>query len=166
MNKKSKGSVFLNVVLIIALVICVIIINGKNKKIEKLEEEAKSDLYSYFDDLNIDTDDEEETTKKKEESTTKKKKEETTKKSSGVDPDLKEVLDGYEKFVNEYVDFMKEYTDNPSLDAVAKYGKMMSDYAKHMDEIDDIDEDDLSDEDYAYYIEVTARVSKKLAEIQ
>ena len=174
MNKKSKGSVFLNVVLIIALVICVIVINGKNKKIEKLEEEAKSDLYSYFDDMDIDTDDEEETTKKKEESTTKKKeesttkkkKEKTTKKSSGVDPDLKEVLDGYEKFVNEYVDFMKEYTDNPSLDAVAKYGKMMSDYAKYMDEIDDIDEDELSDDDYAYYIDVTARVSKKLLEVQ
>lgn len=178
MNKKSKGSVLLNVVLIVALVICVLIISGKNKKIESLTDEVHSYMYSSNDDFDFDDDDddeEEETTKKKEESTTKKqkeesttkkKKEETTKKSSGVDPDLKKVLDGYEKFVNEYVDFMKEYTDNPSLEAVAKYGKMMSDYAKHMDEIDDIDEDELSDEDYAYYIDVTARVSKKLLEVQ
>ena len=48
---------------------------------------------------------------------------------------------------------MKDYTD-----FVSKY----ADWGK---KIDDIDEDSLSKADYDYYIDVTARVTKKLAEV-
>ena len=42
---------------------------------------------------------------------------------------------------------------------------MMADYAKFTEKIDAIDEDELSDADYAYYIKVTGRVTEKLAEL-
>ena len=114
-----------------------------------------------------DEDDEEETTKpSKTETTTEKQTEEaTTKKqsSSSVSSDFKKTMDEYEKFMDKYIDFMNKYKENPSdLGLLADYAKMMSDYADYCDEIDNIDEDELSDADLAYMLEVTNRVNQKL----
>ena len=40
----------------------------------------------------------------------------------------------------------------------------MTKYSEFAEKIDAIDEDSLSDSDYDYYIEVTTRVTKKLAD--
>ncbi|MDO4976729.1 MAG: hypothetical protein Q4E53_05640 [Eubacteriales bacterium] len=41
----------------------------------------------------------------------------------------------------------------------------MTKYADAMEKMDEVDEDGLSTADYAYYIEVMARVQKKLLEV-
>lgn len=81
----------------------------------------------------------------------------------GVNPELKEMLDSYEAFMDGYVEFMQEYedTDNP-LGMMADYAQLMADYASFAEKIDEIDEDALSAEDYAYYVEVMSRVSQKM----
>lgn len=68
--------------------------------------------------------------------------------------------------MNDYVDFMKKYTssDNPA-GLMKDYTEIVSKYADWGKKIDDIDEDSLSKADYDYYIDVTARVTKKLAEV-
>ena len=85
--------------------------------------------------------------------------------SGEVSPDLKEMLDSYEAFVDEYVEFMQKYQDSDDTTSMlSDYMKYMQSYAEFVQEVDDVDTDNLSAADYAYYIEVTSRISQKLIE--
>lgn len=81
--------------------------------------------------------------------------------------DFYELMDSYEAFFNEYVEYMKNLDeDNLSdLSALADYTSMMARYAETMEKLDDIDEDELTEEELAYYIDVMARIEKKLLEL-
>ena len=70
-------------------------------------------------------------------------------------------MDSYEDFMNEYCDFMATY-DQSSVTALVKYTSLMSKYADFAEKIDGYDESNLTTEDYKYYIDVLARVEKKL----
>lgn len=86
--------------------------------------------------------------------------------SGGVTPEFKAAMDSYEAFFDEYCDFLKAMDDDPSnFTFLMEYAEMMLRYADTMDKLDAIDEDELSDADLAYYIEVMARINKKLIEI-
>lgn len=84
--------------------------------------------------------------------------------ASGVDPDFKEYMDSYEKFMNEYCDFMESYN---SADAtqLLKYTQLVAEYAEYTSKVDSYNEDNLSTEDYQYFVDVTARVDKRLLEV-
>ena len=72
-------------------------------------------------------------------------------------------MDSYEAFIDEYVAFMKKYSDNPSdVSLLADYTKYMSKYADMVEKFDKWESEDLNDAGLAYYIDVQARVSKKL----
>ena len=90
--------------------------------------------------------------------------------ASGVSPDFKETMDSYEEFFNEYIDFMKKYTDEGSsanaFSMLADYSEFMTKYADMMTKMSEIDTSNLSPADSAYYLEVTARIYQKLAELQ
>lgn len=78
---------------------------------------------------------------------------------------VREALDAYESFMNEYCDFMEDYKAQGSpVSMMGKYGETMTNYADMMKKFDAIDEGSLSPEDDAYYIDVQARVSKRLLE--
>ena len=47
----------------------------------------------------------------------------------------------------------------------ADYGKYMNSYLSMMEKFEAIDKDELSTADAAYYVEVSGRILKKLAEI-
>ena len=85
---------------------------------------------------------------------------------NGMRKDFKEAMDSYEAFMNEYVEFMKKYESNPN-DAklLADYAKYMSKYADMCDKFDKWESQDLNTTEQAYYIDVQARVSKKLLEV-
>lgn len=74
-----------------------------------------------------------------------------------VHESLKEAMDQYEKLFDQYIELLEE--NNMSMVA---YANALTKYAEAMEAIEDIDEDELTDGDYAYYIEVTMRVSQKL----
>ena len=81
--------------------------------------------------------------------------------TGGVTPEFKEYMDSYESFMNDYCDFMQSYdATNPTM--LAKYTSLISDYADFATKIDSYNEDNLSAEDYKYYVDVMARVEKKL----
>ena len=68
--------------------------------------------------------------------------------------------------MNSYVDFMKKYNNSSNPVSLMKdYTEYMSKYADMVDKIDNIDKDSLSKADLDYYIDVTSRVTKKLAEV-
>ena len=75
---------------------------------------------------------------------------------NGMRKDFKEAMDSYEAFMNEYVAFMKKYNANPNDPTLmADYARYMSKYADACESAENIT---------SSYIDVQARVSKKLLE--
>ena len=81
----------------------------------------------------------------------------------GVTPEVKEYLDAYETFMNKYCDFMENY-DATDLSALMEYMELLKDYEDFAKKIDAMDESAMTDEDYKYYIDVNARIQKRLIE--
>lgn len=129
-------------------------------------------------DLNAPSDDSEDknssdskkSSSKKAKKTTSKSKSKSSSKSSEsgkVSSKFKATMDSYEEFFDEYISFMKKYNDNPSdLSLLNEYSDYMSKYSDYMDKLNDIDEDELSAADAAYYLKVQARITKKLSEVE
>ena len=83
-----------------------------------------------------------------------------------VTPSFKEAMDSYEKFFNEYVEFMKKYEENPSdLTLISEYADFMKKYSDTMSKLNSINQSELSVADLNYYTEVMARITKKLEEV-
>lgn len=108
--------------------------------------------------------------------TSAEKPEETTKPAitekseglvNGMRPEFKSAMDSYENFINEYVDFMKKYMADPSdISLLMDYADYMSEYSDFVEDFEEWeDDDDMNTAETAYYIDVQARVSKKLLEI-
>lgn len=83
-----------------------------------------------------------------------------------VSPDFKAAMDSYEAFITEYVDFMNQYlaSDDP-LSLLDEYTAYMQQYTETMQKISEIDSDELSAADYAYYVGVQTRITAKLLEV-
>ncbi len=80
---------------------------------------------------------------------------------NGVTIEFKEFMDSYEEFMNGYCDFMESY-DASNASMLLKYASLMEDYADFAQKTDAYNEDNLSPEDYKYYVDVMARVQKRL----
>lgn len=87
--------------------------------------------------------------------------------NSNVSSDFKTIMDTYEAFFDEYISFMKEYksTTNVTPKMINDYADFLTKYSDYMDKLNDIDTDELTASDYAYYTEVMARITKKLSEV-
>lgn len=86
--------------------------------------------------------------------------------NSAIDPEFKAAMDSYEAFMDEYVAFMKKYMANPSdLSLLADYADYMSKYAAFVEDFEKWDDEEMNAAETAYYIDVQARVNKKLLEV-
>lgn len=86
--------------------------------------------------------------------------------NSAIDPDFKAAMDSYEKFMDEYVAFMKKYSANPTdMGLLADYADYMSKYADFVEDFEKWEDEEMNAAETAYYIDVQARVSKKLLEV-
>ena len=87
--------------------------------------------------------------------------------SSTVSPDFKAAMDEYEAFFDSYVDYMNRCSENPSdIELLTGLSDMLTREAQMLRDFDAIEDEDLSDADMAYYLEVQARVLGKLATVQ
>lgn len=86
--------------------------------------------------------------------------------SAELDPDFKKTMEKYEEFFDEYVEFMKKYNENPA-DAtlLLKYADMMTQYTEAMKALEEWDTSNMTQEELAYYTEVMARITQKLASV-
>ena len=80
-----------------------------------------------------------------------------------IRPDIKEAIDSYEAFMDEYIAFMKKYRNSDDPFA------MLGDYLKYLEKLNEVNEKfdaiqdkELTDAEALYYSEVSLRVSKKL----
>ncbi len=98
--------------------------------------------------------------------TTEKEPEKDNTDNGGLDPDFKAAMDSYEKFMDEYVVFMKKYCENPNdLSLLADYLKYTNDYTDFVEDFVKWGDEELNTAETAYYIDVQARVNKKLLEV-
>lgn len=83
--------------------------------------------------------------------------------SSDIRPEVKEAIDSYEAFYDEYIAFMKKYQSADSSDLLGMmtdYLKMIEKESEMADKMDAL-ENDMNDAEFAYYIEVYSRVMQK-----
>ena len=84
----------------------------------------------------------------------------------GMHRDFKEAMDSYESFMMEYCDFMEKYNDDPAnVSFLADYAEYMLKYAEFAEKFDKWESEDLNDTELAYYLQVQARVTARLAEV-
>lgn len=80
--------------------------------------------------------------------------------------DFRVVVDSYEDFMNEYVDFMVAYNNSGDTSSMlSEYADMMARYADMTERVNEVDEDELSADDLAYYTAALGRVGARLVEI-
>lgn len=105
-------------------------------------------------------------TKTSEPDRTKEGSDKETSNSGGLDPDFKAAMDSYENFMDEYVVFMKKYKANPSdLSLLKDYADYMSKYTDFVEDFENWEDEEMNAAETSYYIDVQARVSKKLLEV-
>lgn len=89
-----------------------------------------------------------------------------TETSEGIRPEFKEILDGYEAFMNEYCEFMKKYTTSDDVLSMAMdYAQMMQKEIEWIDKIEDLEDTEMNEAEAKYYTEVILRVEQKLLEV-
>lgn len=88
-------------------------------------------------------------------------KEETS--SDSIRPEVKEAIDAYESFIDEYCEFMKKYSESGGTDfsILTDYFTFVSKLEEYSNKMDAM-EDDLTDAEYWYYIEVLNRCNEKM----
>lgn len=88
--------------------------------------------------------------------------------ANGIRTEFKQAMDSYEEFMDEYVAFMKKYADSNGTDLslLADYADYMSKYAELVENFEKWDDEEMSDEELAYYLQVQSRVYQKLSEIE
>ena len=110
-----------------------------------------------------------ETSIKPTENTENTKTTNTTKTSNNevINKNFKDAMDSYEEFMNEYVAFMKKYSNSNGTDMslILDYSKYMTKYATMCKEFEKWENEDLNAAETTYYIDVQARVTKKLLEV-
>jgi len=110
---------------------------------------------------------EKEESKPAEESESQPEEKEETVSDNTIRPEIKEAIDAYESFIDEYCDFMVKYSESNGTDLVivADYVKFMGkleEYERKMDAL----EEDLTDAEYWYYYEVIMRCNDKILKTQ
>lgn len=96
------------------------------------------------------------------------KKEKISKKSAnGLSPEFKKAMDSYEKFMNEYCNFMKRYakSDGTDLELLNDYADYMSKYNDVLKDFEAWDNEELTTEEASYYLDVQTRINKKLLKV-
>lgn len=83
-----------------------------------------------------------------------------------ISPEFKKTMDDYEAWFDHYCEVMKKYKENPSdLELISEMTELLSEETEMLDQMDKMDQSEMSNAELAYYLEVTARIQRKLAEV-
>ena len=83
---------------------------------------------------------------------------------SDIRPEIKETIDSYEEFFNEYVDFMENY-DASNISALSEYLSFLEKYTEYMQKMDDMEDADLTDAEAIYFAQASLRIEQRLLEV-
>ena len=86
--------------------------------------------------------------------------------SSLISPEFKKTMDDYEAWFDHYCEVMKKYQENPSdMEILTEMTSLLSEEVEMLDQLENMDESEMTNAELAYYLEVTARIEKKLLEV-
>lgn len=86
--------------------------------------------------------------------------------SALLSPEFKKTMDDYEAWFDHYCEVMKKYQENPSdLGLLSEMSDLMAEETTMLDQMENMDESEMNTAELAYYLEVTARIEKKLLEV-
>lgn len=86
--------------------------------------------------------------------------------SALLSPEFKKTMDDYEAWFDHYCEVMKKYQENPSdLELLSEMTDLLSEETAMLEQMENMDESEMNTAELAYYIEVTARIEKKLLEV-
>ena len=83
-----------------------------------------------------------------------------------LSPEFKKTMDDYEAWFDHYCDVMKRYEEDPSnLELLSEMTDLLTGETAMLEEMENMDQSEMNNAELAYYIEVTARIEKKLLEV-
>lgn len=86
--------------------------------------------------------------------------------SAVLSPEFKKTMDDYEAWFDHYCEVMKKYQEDPSdLELLSEMSELVTEEAEMLDQMENMDESEMNTAELAYYLEVTARIEKKLLEV-
>lgn len=127
---------------------------GDSEK-EVSSEEQKKETVSDEKETTVEKESEEENSEKEEESEKKELNQ------NEIRPEIKDAIDSYETFMDEYIDFMNKYNTSNSTELLMEYMDWLSKYADMAEKMEKM-EGDLTEAETKYYTEVMARISGKM----
>ncbi len=89
----------------------------------------------------------------------------------GIRPEFKASMDAYEKFFDDYVNFLTTFAQaEDTTEMLGQYAEFMTNYAQTMEDLEKIESGEydgtpLTAEEDAYFLEVYSRIMQKLAEV-
>ena len=86
--------------------------------------------------------------------------------SEVLSSEFKKTMDDYEAWFDHYCEVMQKYEENPSdLELLSEMTDLLSEETVMLDEMENMDQSEMNAAELAYYLEVTARIEKKLLEV-
>lgn len=86
--------------------------------------------------------------------------------SEELSSEFKKTMDDYEAWFDHYCEVMKKYNENPSdMELLSEMTDLISEEAEMLDQMENMDQSEMNKAELAYYLEVTARIEKKLLEV-
>ena len=83
-----------------------------------------------------------------------------------LSPEFKKTMDDYEAWFDHYCEVMKKYQENPSdIELRSEMSSLITEETTMLEQMENMDESEMNTAELAYYIEVTARIEKKLLEV-
>lgn len=83
-----------------------------------------------------------------------------------ISPEFKKTMDDYEAWFDHYCDVMERYKeDSSNLELLSEMTDLLTEETKMLEEMENMDQSEMNNAELAYYIEVTARIEKKLLEV-
>lgn len=80
-----------------------------------------------------------------------------------VSPEFKEMMDSYEAFFDEYIEFMESYdSDTAGFTTMLEYADMVAQYAEMVAAMEKVEDSEMTEAELAYYLEVSGRIYQKL----
>ena len=86
--------------------------------------------------------------------------------SALLSPEFKQTMDDYEAWFDHYCEVMKKYKeDSSNLELLSEMTDLLSEETTMLEQMENMDQSEMNTAELAYYLEVTARIEKKLLEV-
>ena len=86
--------------------------------------------------------------------------------SEVISSEFKKTMDDYEAWFDHYCEVMKKYKkDSSNMELLSEMTDLLSEETTMLEQMENMDQSEMNNAELAYYLEVTARIEKKLLEV-